>query len=69
MATTNDGGGVPDEDDGKMITVAWHVSNGLVGCRVTGTLEVEAYLSDDDIDQSVREHIDQHVIEWGWKKS
>lgn len=57
-----------DDDDGKMITVAWHVNNGLVGCKVTGTLEVEADLSDDDIDQSVREHIDQHVIEWGWKK-
>jgi hypothetical protein len=65
MMTKNDAAA---DDDPGMVTVEWHVSNGLVGCKVSGTLDVEADLTDDQIDQSVRDHIDQHVIEWGWKK-
>lgn len=64
-------GGLPqDAEDGQeeLVTVIWHVQNGLVGCKVSGELQVEADLTDDQIDESVRDHIDQHVIEWGWKK-
>lgn len=54
-------------DDVKMIKIKWHLSNGLVGCNREGVVEVEEDCSATEIDEMVREEID-NVIEWGWAK-
>jgi hypothetical protein len=50
--------------DDEMKTVKWYCSIGLVGCRITGTIEVEADATDDDIDEMIREEVMQR-LEWG----
>lgn len=48
-----------------MRTINWVVENGLVGCRQTGTIEVEDDASDEEINEMVREEV-FNVIEWSW---
>jgi hypothetical protein len=50
----------------QMRKIRCHLSIGLVGCKRETVIEVEADLSDDDINDVVREWVDER-IEWDWK--
>lgn len=44
-----------------------YVTMGLVGCKREEILDLDDDLSDEDIDESVKEWM-FNVIEWSWKK-
>jgi hypothetical protein len=54
-------------DDG-MKTVTWTLSMGLVGCKRTGTMEVDAEATPDEIDEIVQDHLMERVIQISWKE-
>lgn len=48
--------------------INWHVHNGLEGCTIRRTLELDSDdYTDNEIDQLVEEEMWNH-IEWGWSK-
>jgi hypothetical protein len=46
-------------------TITIEVSMGLVGCRKTATLDVEADATDEQIDEMARDVLHE-LIEWSW---
>lgn len=42
-----------------------YVRNGLVGCDRRDQIEIEEGMSDDDIDETVKDWMFEQ-IEWGW---
>ena len=47
--------------------VKYTCSNGLVGCRLTGEIEVDDDATDEDIEESVRDAVHER-LEWWWEK-
>ncbi len=51
-----------------MKTIKWYLSIGLVGCRLTGSFEIEDDAGDAEVDEAIREAVLER-IEWGQAES
>ncbi len=47
-----------------MQKIEWYCSVGLVGCRITGSFEMEVEATDTEIDEAIRDAVMER-IEWG----
>ena len=52
-------------DEIKMKKITVYVTLGLVGCKKEETIEVEADMSEEEIDEYTRE-VMFNMMEWGW---
>lgn len=55
---------MPRQAKEGMQIIKWYASVGLVGCRITGTIEVEADADDEAIEDTIRDAVFNRV-EWG----
>lgn len=62
MTSTGD-----DVDEPEYIFIDWTLSIGLVGCKRTGTIKVEADCTDDEIEEYTRDVVMEEV-ERTWKR-
>lgn len=45
--------------------IKWTMSNGLVGCKISGEIDVDEHDSDDEIEEAVRDAVMER-LEWEW---
>lgn len=48
--------------------IKWTFSNGLVGCRIEGELDLEDDMTDDEIDEAVSDTIMENYVEISWEQ-